>query len=86
MTDEKRLEELDKNIQRLLKAYAEDYISITKQKGFDKYSKKWKKKLENVADKYAKYIVPLKDEYNELCDEINRKAEEERKKKFVDPE
>ena len=85
MTDERRLEAIEKDLERLQKAYVEDFIEVTKQKGFDEYSPKWDKKLHAVARKYAKYMVPLKDEYNEICDRLDKKAEEERKKKFVDP-
>ena len=83
LKDEERLKELEKQIDRIIRDYAEDYLSITKQKGYDEYSRRWQKKTEKVAEKYVKFLIPLKNEYNDLCDKLDQKEEEERKKKYI---
>lgn len=86
MTDEERMADIEKHMERLEKAYVDDFLKVTQEKGYDEYSEKWNKKLHAVARKYARYMVPLKEEYNAICDRLDQKAEEERKKKYVDPE
>lgn len=86
MTDREKMKEIEGHLSRLQKAYVDDFMEVTQQKGYDEYSDKWKKKLNAVARKYAKFMVPLTEEYNELCDKVNAQLEEERKKKFVEPE
>ena len=86
MTDEQRLKEIDKQLELLRQGYIDDYGSIIKDKKYDKYSEKWKKKLGKVAEKYVKYMAPLEEEYNEIVDKIVKKEQAELKKKFVDPE
>ena len=84
MTDEQRLEEIEKHMERLQQAYIDDYMEVTLQKGFDEYSPKWNKKLEKVAEKYVDYMAPLTEEYNAICDKLDKLAEAERKKKYKD--
>ena len=79
-----KLKEIEDNINDIEKAYAEECLALTKQKGFDMYKTKWKKKVNKIADKYAGELVDLQDKHSEIVKELDDKLEEQRKKKYKD--
>ena len=81
-----RLREIEKRVEQLEEAYAEELAELSKSRGFDVYEKKWDKKMEQLAQKYADLIYPLKSEHDELRAEVNKDAEMRRKKQFRDAE
>lgn len=83
MVEQEKYDELEKQLDTIYKACAAEYAELTKTKGFDIYSEKAYRKINALAQKYAKYIVPLQDEMNALKEIIDQKTEEERKAKYI---
>ena len=77
-----RVNQIKQEIDDYIKQYADECVVLFQTKGFDQYKAKWQKKIRKIADKYAEFIVPLKDEHNKLCEEIEIKQEEIRKSKY----
>ncbi len=86
MTDRERLEEVEQDLNRLQKAWAQELAEMSKKRGFDMYAPKWEKKMQALANKYADLIYPLKAEQNRLADKLNDEEEAARRNKYVDPE
>ena len=80
-----RVREIEIQINHIQQACAEELAELYKKDGFDEYKPKWQRKISNIAKKYANLLAPLEIEHDELRDIINKKVEEQRKKKYVDP-
>ena len=85
------MEELEKEIiavkercDNIEKAYAEECLVLSQQKGFDIYKPKWQRKLDKLAEKYAEYLVPERLKHKELLNEYEDKLEEKRKSQYRD--
>ena len=78
----KRMEEIDNEIKELQEEFATESFMLTQQEGFDQYKPKWKKKIQQLANKYAGPLYELKEEYNEIVYYLNEQEEEKRKKKY----
>ena len=76
-----RLEEIEYQISVLGDAFAKECLELEKNKGFDVYASKWKKKMSKIADKYATILVDLQEEHDEIREYLNLQEELERQKK-----
>ena len=83
MTDEEKLERVNKDIDDAQRAYAEECAKLANQPGFDQYSKKWQKKIDKIADKYSRILYPLQVEHEEIRERLNDAEEENRKKQYT---
>ena len=82
MTDLERIQEIEKEIETLEKSYAEECARMYNEPDFDIYDKKWIKKVNKLASKYADLFLPLKEEHDELRVRENRREELVRKNKY----
>ena len=80
----KQISLVEEEVKRAETDYANECVELTKCKGFDLELKKWKRKVDKIANKYADIIIELKRRYNELRDLANEKEEEIRKSKYKD--
>lgn len=84
MTDQERYDEINQQLDALYNACANEYAELVKPEGFDLYSEKNQKKVQELTARYAKYISPLQLELNEIVDRLSKQAEAENAKKYVD--
>jgi len=80
--NQKRLEEIKEKLDSLYQACAREYTAIVKEKKLEPYTKKCDRVTKEVAKKYAKFVVPLQNEYNELSDIVNEELEAARAAKY----
>lgn len=80
--DVEKIKELEYQINKIQDAYGKDCAQLYKQPGFDIYSAKSKKKVDELATKYAKLLYPLQKEHSVIRERLNIEEEERRKKKY----
>lgn len=83
MTNKEQHNEILQQLEALYEAYAKEVANYVKKSGFDEFNPRCQKKIQSIADKYAKYIRPLQEEANVLAEKINIELEEERKKQYL---
>lgn len=80
----KEIKNVEQEITNAEEAFSKECVDVYKSEGYDDSLKKWQKKIDNIASKYAKIIAPLKDKHDELREKYNTLEEENRKKKYKD--
>ena len=80
---EKQINKLEAELAVLRKGWAKEIKELSDDPTFDEYTRKGKKRLEAVAEKYDDLIVDTEEvlnglirEYNVIVDEMNKKQEE----------
>lgn len=75
----KHIKTQEKELDILMKNWAQEVKMVSQTPGFDVYSRKGEKALEKVAEKFAPLINDAKDRLNLFIDEYNALVDEEEK-------